>query len=281
MGRGVSQETRDLVERARELWETVYEPADIVPTVRQYFYALAVEELVPKSDKGYSIVQRVLARARERGAFPWAAVYDGLRQVKTPNTWEDLSSFYGTVRRSYRLDKWALQPRRVEVWIEKDAVRGTVEAVTDAEEVPLLCGRGYLSATAKKEACTRIAGGPRTVIYIGDFDPSGVDMIDGAEEWIRREAGEDLDLVLERIAVTRADHADPSVSHLPVNPKDPRAREYVERFGSEVVEVEALPPETLQARLRAAVERHRDPKAWRKALATEKRERAELQQRLA
>lgn len=280
MGRGVSAETRRIVARAVELWEEVYRPADIVPTVRQLFYALAVEEFVEKSEKGYDIVQRTLARSRERGEYPWDGIYDGLRQVRNPQVWPDLDAFVSTVRRAYRRDKWAGQPRRVEVWIEKDAVRGTVEAVTQELEVPLLVDRGYLSITAKFEASLRIGSHPRTIIYIGDHDPSGVNMLAEAEVWIRAMA-EVGDLLVERIAVTDDDRDDPSLPRLPVNARDPRAPEYQRRYGDEVVEVEAIPPEGLQRRLRAAIERHRDESAWEDALEVEAEDQDTLEQVLA
>ena len=276
MSRPLSDTTRQIVERASELWENVYQPADIVPTVRQYFYALAVEEIVEKSDKGYSQVQVALARARERGAFPMRAVYDGLRQIRQPPTWPTLQAFVARVPQWFALDKWAMQPRRVEVWIEKDAVRGTVQAVTDAADVPLLVDRGYLSVTAKFEASVRIAGGPRAILYIGDHDPSGVNMQMEAETWMRAEADEGLDLVIERVAITDTEQADPGLPHLPVNPKDPRAADYVKRYGHEVVEVEALPPEVLQARLRNALDRHRDAEAWAEGEALEAEQRTRL-----
>lgn len=47
MGRGLSQKTVKLIERADELWEDVNRPQGIVPTIRQYFYKLSVDGLVP------------------------------------------------------------------------------------------------------------------------------------------------------------------------------------------------------------------------------------------
>lgn len=267
-----------VISRALSLWREVYEPAGIVPTVRQYFYALAVEELVPKNQQGYDKVQRLLAAAREKGAFPWEAVYDALRQIRRPNVWNGLADFFETVYDAYRLDKWQFQPRRVEVWIEKDAVRGTVERVTDGLQVPLLCDRGYLSVSAKKEASRRILRGKMTILYIGDFDPSGINMLEEAEEWVRADGAGDL--IVERIAIDEKDYQEPKVPHLPVNRKDARATEFIERYGDEVVEVEALPPKVLQERLRSSLHRHMDLKAWKKANEREKREIQDIHNRL-
>ena len=280
MGRGLSQQTKDIIELANRLWTEEFQPRDITPTVRQLFYEIAVAKLVPKDERGYGKVQTVLARARERGAFPMEGIYDGLRQLRRPNVWNGLDAYLEVIRRSYRRDPWQDQPRRVEVWIEKDAVRGTVQSVTTEYQVPLLCGRGYLSITAKNEARQRIARRATTIVYIGDHDPSGINMLEETEEWIRGELPADADLVIDRIAITDEDHANDTLPDLPVNPKDARAANYIRRYGDTVVEVEAVSAVALQDRLRTAIERHRDDEAWAEGEKLEKEDREELNELL-
>ena len=277
MGRGLSQQTKDIIAFANRLWTEEFEPRGIVPTVRQLFYQLAVAQLVPKSEKGYAQAQRILARARERGDYPWEGIFDTLRQLHRPAAWQNLDEFLDVVRGSYARDRWPHQPRRVEVWVEKDAVVGTVRSVTTDHQVPLLCGRGYLSLTAKNEACRRIAKRPATILYVGDHDPSGINMLEETEAWLRAELPPDADFLVERIAITDEDHADPQLPHLPVNPKDSRARAYMRRYGSEVVEVEPLPAVELQRRVEAAILRRRDDHAWAEAKRLERRDRAVLE----
>lgn len=281
MGRGVSRQTRAIVDRAVELWATVYQPANITPTVRQLFYALAVEEYVPKSEKGYSKVQRVLADARERGEYPWEGIHDSLRKVQRTSAWPCLADFFTTVRKAYKRDYWQDQPRQVEVWVEKDTIHGTVEPLTRQFQVPLLVARGYLSVSAKNEASQRLADKARTLIYIGDHDPSGVNMLEQAAEWIRDRSADGVDLEIERIAITDEDHANPDLPHLPINTNDSRAMDYLARFGAGVVEVEALSPVDLQQRLRAALERHIEPDAWLEATVQEGEDQDKLRALLA
>lgn len=281
IGRGLSAETNRLVARANELWETVYAPGEIRPNVRQYFYVLATERLVLKDGKGYRRVQRVLADARERDDFPWEAVFDPLREVRTPPVWAGLREYLETVRRSYVLDKWQYQERRLEVWVEKNTVIGTLEAVTEEYEVPLLSGHGYMSKTAKREASLRVSREGRTVVYVGDFDPSGVNMLEETAGWIREHLSvPSAAFDVRRVAITEEDHADPAIPHIPVNMKDPRAHEFVRRYGREVVEVEALPPEELRRRVEDAILAEIDRAAWEKALRREARDRRELRRRL-
>jgi hypothetical protein len=258
----VTETTRRILEAALNEWENVYQPLNIVPTVRTIFYRLSTLGIVEKSQPGYDRVQYALARARERGDYPWDGIYDGLRELQRASTWKDLAGYYEACRNSYSRDKWQDQPRLVEVWLEKHTLQGTLQSVIDEFEVPLLIDRGYLSVTAKKDAALRLRSKPRSVVYIGDFDPSGLNMLVEAEEWIAQMAGEGVDIDIQRIAVTEEDHANPDIPHLDVNRKDSRTPDYIERYGEEVVEVEAIAPEDLQARLRKALASYRDDEAW-------------------
>ena len=272
----MTAQTARIVETALHLWETMYQPLDIVPTVRALFYRLAVLGVVDKSQAGYDRVQRALARAREQGSYPWNGIYDGLRQLVRPQTWTSLESYVEVVRNSYSKDKWRTQPRLIECWIEKDTLVGTIDSVIQEYELPLLVDRGYLSVTAKMDATRRLKTQPRTIIYIGDHDPSGLNMLDEAKEWMEQMLGYGVDVDIERIAITDEDHDNTDLPHLPVNHKDSRTPDYVERYGEEVVEVEALPPEDLQRRLREALEPHIDRVAWGKVEREQATERKRL-----
>ena len=51
----------------------------------------------------------------------------------------------GAVAQQFRIDKWANQPYRPEVWIEKDALSGVVEGICTELDVPFFSCRGYTS----------------------------------------------------------------------------------------------------------------------------------------
>jgi hypothetical protein len=237
-------------------------------------------------EKSYDKVQRALRNAREAGEMPWEAVDDSLRKLQnTHHGYRDLSHFLGRVKHMYRRDKWQSQPRQIEVWAEKDTIRGTIEPVVNRYDCEWQINRGYGSLTALFKAAERIAARPTTILYIGDHDPSGCHMWQEAIDWIRDRLhpyASQSNLLTERIAVTDEDwHVLP---RLPINVKDSRAKDYARRFGPEVVEVEALPPEALQERLDAAIVRHLDVDAWNNEVAIEDAEDeqlADLAKRLA
>ena len=263
-----SQVRLDVIELANRLWVETFQPLGIVPTVRQVFYQVAVAGLVPKSEKGYRQILRWLRVARMEGDLPWESISDGLRELNTPSTWSTLSDFASDVRGSWKLDRWESQPRSVEVWVEKHTVVGTIDAIIRRYYVPMLCCRGYASSTAKHDAALRAIDRPTTVIYIGDHDPSGVDMLEEAAGWLRSFGAEDVRW--DRIAVTADDLDDPELPKLQVNGQDNRTRAYIKRFGTDVLEVEALPPGMLQSRLQDAIRRHLDLDAWDAAVARER-----------
>ncbi len=85
------------------------------------------------------------------------------------------------VAQQYKEDLWANQPRHVEVWIEKDALIGVIEPVCDRWRLPFLACRGYVSQSEQYTAGKRFArheahGREPLVIYLGDHEPSGMDM---------------------------------------------------------------------------------------------------------
>lgn len=276
MARSISAETVAIISFALEAWEKEFRPLKITPTVRQYFYILATANFVEKDDKGYGRVQRTLASAREKGLFPWEAVWDELRQLREVLTWSGLPDFWETVRCAYKRDFWETQPCTVEVWVEKDALRGTVGKVIDEYRVPFLVNRGYCSLSAKKQSTQRIATKPHKVFYIGDHDPSGLDMQRELEKWIG-EYSDSVDFELIRLAITNDDHADQTLGHLPVNLKDTRSKNYVRQYGASVVEAEALRPTEIQKRLREAIKRVIDVAVWNYALDLEAKEQDEIE----
>ena len=83
--------------------------------------------------------------------------------------------------------------------------------------------------------------GVTTVLYIGDFDPSGL--------LIERVAQEEMDhkrgIRFVRLALTMEQIKRFKPPSRPVNMKDTRAKEYIEKYGERCWEVEALRPRTL------------------------------------
>ena len=92
--------------------------------------------------------------------------------------------------RHYRLDRQTGQNIIVEVWTEKDAISGILKRITSKYHVQLVVNKGYSSSTAMYRAYRRFVkyikeGKQIVVLYFGDHDPSGLDMIRDIEDRIR------------------------------------------------------------------------------------------------
>jgi hypothetical protein len=90
--------------------------------------------------------------------------------------WAGLGEFATTAVAAYRRDVWTGQIIRVETWLEKDALSGIFEDVLEPYGVTLNVGRGYDGWDSIHKAALRLGDGD-IILYFGDFDPSGEDMV--------------------------------------------------------------------------------------------------------
>src|SRR5262245_53395226 len=128
MGRGKSARSLEIIAEAIDILDA------IAPcSVRAVCYQLFVRKRIPSMAKlETNRVSAQLRDARERGLIAWDAIVDETRVAEYVNAWEDPKAYVEAVTRSYRRDRWVLQPRRIEVWAEKGTVRGTLRPILDA-----------------------------------------------------------------------------------------------------------------------------------------------------
>ncbi len=90
--------------------------------------------------------------------------------------------FINNVVPQYSSDRWAGQEYYVEVWVEKDALSGVLNPISRKYHVHLVVNKGYSSASAMYDAKDRFIeamndGKKCVILYFGDLDPSGEDMV--------------------------------------------------------------------------------------------------------
>lgn len=245
-------------------------------TVRQVFYQLVSRQVLENSKSQYKAVSDLLLTARKEGAIPWAWIEDRLRRPRTVSMWNGLADFAEAARRAYRRNVWATQPRRLEVWLEKDALSGIFEDALSSYGVTLNVGRGFDGWDSIRKAAARCHGG--TILYFGDFDPSGEDMVRSLRE---RLAFFDCQPDIPKCALTMDDIARYTLPTDFAKATDPRHAAFVARFGDVAVELDALPVNVLRDRLVAEVEARMDLDALADVREVERLERARLVERLA
>ncbi len=248
-------------------------------TVRQVFYQAVNRGLVPKDEgKGYDVVQRRLLAMREALALPYGWIVDGTRYVHGYRRYNDLDEFTDFAAGLYRKDYWATSEVNVEVWLEKDALKGVLFP-TGVNEcgLGLHVTRGFASVTYLQEAAEQIEadGRPHHIYVLTDFDPSGISIAATVERELMRRAP-DSEIHVERLAVDR-DQID--LWDLPTRPtksSDSRATAFRRIHGTDSVELDAIPPDELRELVRSAIDNHMDPHRLRSFKMVEEQEREGL-----
>lgn len=240
-------------------------------TLRQVFYRLVARRGIDKTEAEYdNTVGRLVKEMRLAGELPWHWVTDNTRGQRKPATYGSLESALQATATFYRREIWDTQPCFVEVWLEKDALSGVVFPVTARWHVPLMVTRGYpsLSFMYESAAALRGLGRPVHVAYLGDWDPSGVDIPKNVERRLR-EFATDIDLHFERLAVNPDQVDEYDLLTRPTKTTDSRAR----GFEGESVEVDAIEPVTLRGLVDGFIERYVDQAQLRHLRVAEESER--------
>jgi hypothetical protein len=247
-------------------------------TVRQVYYQLVSRGFIAKTEGEYkATVCRLLSDMRLSRDIPFGWIADNTRWMRRPRTYSSLEAALRYTAQTYRRSLWDLQSAYVEVWLEKDALAGVLLEETAEWDVPLMVTRGYPSLSFLFEAAEAIADldKPVYLYYLGDHDPSGVDIPRTVEARLR-EFAPTVDLHFERIAVTPQQIAAFNLPTRPTKQSDSRARTFV----GESVEVDALPPHALRDLVRQHIEQHVSASSLYVLEAAEQSER-EILQRMA
>ena len=235
-------------------------------TLRQLYYQFVARGLLPNQDTEYKRLGNIINDARLAGRLDWSYITDRTRNLRALAHWDTPAHVLDSAAWGYRTDRWASQPHRVEVWIEKDALVGVISKACNALDVPYFSCRGYTSQSELWGAAQRLIrhrenGQYPIVIHLGDHDPSGIDMtrditdrlaLFGAHATVRRIA-----LNMDQVRVYQP----------PPNPAkltDARVEGYIARFGRESWELDALDPATLDALIQATIREYRDDALWQR-----------------
>jgi hypothetical protein len=248
-------------------------------TNRQLFYLLVSAMVIEKLEREYkNVVLRLSLDLRERGQIPWEWIVDETRFYFAPTTYDSLADLLEASAEVYRRSLWGTADVNVQVWCESMSIAGVIKPITSKWDVRLYPTRGYSSHDFMRNAGREIAsGGKPTQIYIlGDYDPSGQDIIRFSSKMIRKYAGEvdpDVDIEFEHLAVTEEQIQKWNLPSHPSKPTDSRHK----RSGiDQAVELEAIPPARLRQLLEEKILSHLDADEVERLQAVEEAERETL-----
>lgn len=237
-------------------------------TVRQLFYAATVAGGVEKTEAGYRQVQRQVLEMRREGLIDYNKIADNTRWVRREVTYDTLEDWVDESLRKLCIDLWRDSDARVEVWLEKDALAGVLVDVTSRWHVPLYVTRGYASETFAYEAATNALFDERPfrVLYLGDFDASGVHMARDLQSRLCGFLGNHADLLtFDRIAVTPAQIDAWKLPSRPNKTTDTRHLAFEREFpGYEATELDAIRPDRLRELVEMEIVNMIDPAQYRR-----------------
>lgn len=240
-------------------------------TLRQLYYQMVARGHIENSQRSYKNFGNVVDDGRLAGLIDWDRIVDRTRNLRANGHFRDPGHIMRAAVNSFRVNKWARQPYRVEVWIEKDALVGVIDPVCSRLDVPFFACRGYTSQSEMWAAGQRLAayqeqGQTPVILHLGDHDPSGVDMT--------RDIVDRLDLFMGGLSVNRLalNWNQVQTFNPPPNPakiEDSRARAYIATYGLQSWELDALDPTTIAGLIENAVAGFRDESLWAEAVEEE------------
>lgn len=278
-----------------------YESQGFNLTLRQLYYQFIARDAFPESwidkaynkrnglaedtkntEKNYDRLGSIITDARYGGLVSWTSVVDRTRGHNANSHWNTPADIIKSAMYSFALDKWEGQDHYVEVWIEKDALKGVIAPVCEKLDITYLSCRGYTSASEMWMSAMRMkrqaeAGRKPVVLHLGDHDPSGVDMsrdiTDRINEFMVRH-----NLDFERLALNMDQVEKYNPPPNPAKLSDSRARAYIEQYGRESWELDALEPRQMAQLIERAVKKLRNKKLWDARVEEEGIMRRQLEQ---
>ncbi len=153
-----------------------------VLTLRQLYYQLVSRDIIPNKQSEYAKLSTLLTKGRMAGVVDWDAIEDRNRRPYLPYWVRGVDAAVKDTINQYRLDRQKGQDVYIELWVEKDALSGVLKRITEKYHINLIVNRGYSSTSAMYDAYERVRRKVLekkkvVVLYLGDHDPSGLDMI--------------------------------------------------------------------------------------------------------
>lgn len=250
-------------------------------SLRQLYYQLVARALIENTVQSYKRIGGLVSDARLAGLVDWAMIEDRGRNLVQNAHWDSPAHIIRIAARQFQIHKWEDQPYYIEVMVEKDALSGVLEPVCAELDIPITANKGYSSSSAMYEAAKRLKrrqdeGKQVTIIYLGDHDPSGIDMTRDVDDRLAQFARTSrIEVVRIALNMDQVEQWNPPEN--PAKETDSRFADYAALFGESSWELDAVEPRTLASLVRTAVFERRDVDLWSRAVAREKLMKLEME----
>ena len=258
-------------------------------TLRQLYYQFIARNLFPdawmneagtKNHEGnYDRLGKLISDARIAGLIDWAHIMDRTRSPSGGDSgWNSPREIIESSADQYGITHWDNQPEYVEVWVEKEALADVISRTSNRWDVTSFACKGYTSQSSMHTAARRIRyqeakGRKATIIHLGDHDPSGIDMTRDIQDRLAMFWSE---ATVDRIALNMDQIEELNPPPSPAKVTDSRANDYIDRFGTDSWELDAIEPAALDTLVEGAILSHLNMGLRQERLDREEREKVQL-----
>ena len=255
-------------------------------SLRQVYYQLVARDFIENSVRSYKRIGELVSGARMAGLIDWEMIEDRGRDTVMNAHWSSPAEIIRAAANGFKIDRWEGQTAYAEVMVEKDALSGILIPVCRELDVRFSANKGYSSSTAMFDAGQRfraIATDFNSVVeeyhlfYLGDHDPSGIDMTRDVKKRLTQFTGlDDIEIQVHRLALN---YDQVELWQPPKNPAketDSRYQAYADQFGESSWELDAVEPRTLAGLLREGILELIDREVWSEIANKETRMKADL-----
>ncbi|EGW40496.1 hypothetical protein DOT_1568 [Desulfosporosinus sp. OT] len=250
-------------------------------TLRQVYYQMVARAIIPNNERSYKNLGVLISEARLAGLIDWNAIEDRTRNLKGKSHWQTPGSMIDSAAYSYHLDHWNGQKNYVEVWVEKDALVGIVGQICGELDVNFFSCRGYVSQSEMWGAARRLKrrqdnGQQIVLLHLGDHDPSGRDMSRDIQDRLVTFETHGVDFHRLALNMNQIEQYGPPPN--PTKITDSRATKYIQEFGHECWELDALEPQVISDLISKNVRKYRDDRLYKSVLKQEREEKGMLEE---
>lgn len=240
-------------------------------TLRQLYYQFVSRGLIANTQRSYKSLGNTISKARMAGLLDWNFIVDRTRNRVSNAHWNGPGEIISSAAYSFKLDRWEDQENRIEVWIEKDALTGVIDRICSDLDVPYFACKGYVSQSEMWRAAQRQLGYEHegkdgVIIHLGDHDPSGIDMTRDIQERMWTFGASPY---VQRIALNMDQIEQYTPPPNPTKLTDSRANTYIDAFGYDSWELDALEPAAMTDLIRETILDYRDEDAHEETMSEE------------
>lgn len=160
-------------------------------TVRRVLYALYPHLHGTALDKKYNTTIKDVVRARILGMIPWSSILEAYVDFHDGVGWDDVDEYVNhktdleSLADNYCRDRSPSHLRHIAVFFEKNTVVKTFRQVCDEYDVAWVSTRGQLTWTEKNKSATERFSDGDLILYFGDNDEKGREIMDVIERDLR------------------------------------------------------------------------------------------------